>query len=81
MLMKGDDKKKSVSLIMSKMLGKPEVEEAPVEDGAEQDDSVGMEAAADELLQAIEMKSSKGIVQAIKSMIQMASSEPESPIE
>lgn len=78
MLMK-DDKKKSVSLIMGKLMGdKPEVSEAPTEDGVEQDDSVAVDTAAEELLAAIEAKSAKGIVQAIKSLIEMCS-EPSEP--
>lgn len=80
MLMK-DNKKDSVSLIMGKLMGgksgEMETKEAPTENGVEQNDSVGMEAAADELLQAIEQKSTKGIVQAIKSMIEMAAAEPD----
>jgi hypothetical protein len=78
MLMK-DDKKSAVSLIMNKLGSKQEnTEEAPTEDGSVQDDSVGMEAAAQELMTAIEQKSTKGIVEAIKSMIEMAqNSEPE----
>jgi hypothetical protein len=83
MLMK-DDKKNSVSLIMGKLMGdkkEGEVNEAPSEAGAVQDDSVGMETAAQELLQAIDQKSVKGIVDAIKSMIEMAEvSEPEEQI-
>lgn len=76
MLMK-DDKKKSVSLIMGKLMGdKPEVSEAPTKDGVEQDDSVALDTAAEELLSAIESKSPKGIVAAIKSMIEMCSNEP-----
>lgn len=80
-----DDKKKVTTLILSK-LGKPEekVEEAPSKDGVEQDSSMPLEACADELLQAVEQKSSKGIVEALKHMFQLLQEEqpeqqPEEP--
>ena len=70
-----DDKKKSVSLIMDKMMGP--AKEAPTEDGVEQDDSVAVDTAAEELISAIESKSPKAVVAAIKSLIELCQSEPE----
>ncbi|MEZ0208566.1 MAG: hypothetical protein ACAH17_00110 [Candidatus Paceibacterota bacterium] len=73
-----DDKKKSVSLIMGKLMDKkPEVEEAPTEDGIEQDDSIAVDTAAEELISAIESKSPKAVVSAIKSLMDLCQSEPE----
>jgi hypothetical protein len=77
MLMK-DDKKHSVSVIMGKLMGdkkEGEMEKAPTKEGVEQDDSVATDVAAEELLQAIEQKSPKGIVAAIKSLIELCSEE------
>lgn len=77
MLMK-DDKKKAVTLIMGKMLGKPEeTQEAPSKDGTEQDDSVAVDTAAEELISAIEAKSPKGVVMAIKSLMELCQQESE----
>lgn len=73
MLMK-PSKDKSVSLIMAKLGGKPA--EAPQKDGAEQDDSVASETAAQELLQAIKADSPKAVVQALKSLMEICESEP-----
>jgi hypothetical protein len=77
MLMK-DDKKKSVSLIMGKLMGQPE--QAPTTDGVEQDDSMAVDTAAEELISAIHAKSAKGVVQALKSLMEMMDddSQPES---
>lgn len=83
MLMK-DDKKKSVSLIMDKLMNKkPELTEAPMVDGAEQDDSVAVNTAAEELMSAIESKSPQAFVSAFKSLMELCQndSEPSEPIE
>ncbi len=70
------DKNKMAATIIAGM-GKKEDEEAPKsEEGGELDASPGLESAAEELLAAIESKSTKGIVEAIKSMIELAN-EPE----
>lgn len=69
-----DSKKQQVSLIMGKLLGKKDAEPSDTKDGVEQNDSIGMETAAEELLRAIEGKSSKGVIHAIKSMMDMAHS-------
>lgn len=71
-MLMGDNKKKMATIIVSK-LGKKEESEAPApqKGGVEQDDSVGMEACAEELLSAIESKSPKGIAAALKSAWEM----------
>ena len=77
MLMK-PEKKDAISVIMAK-LKKPKMEEAPAEEseegGAMEDDSVALETAAEELLSSIESKSAKGIVEALKSLIEMIDAE------
>lgn len=65
-----DDKKKSVSLIISK-IGKES--KAPEKDGELQDDSMPKEAAAEELLAAIESKSAKGVVEALSALMELCS--------
>jgi hypothetical protein len=73
-----DDKKKLASVIVSGMNKPEKVEEAPIENGAEQDDSIAKDTAAEELLSAIEQKSPKAIVAAIESLIELCQySEPE----
>ena len=69
MLLK-DDKKKMVTTIIGK-LGRPEMEKAPEKDGVEQDDSIGLESCADEIIQAVEEKSPKKLVEAMRSMMEM----------
>lgn len=71
-----DDKKKTVSLLVSK-LGKPQMEESPMKDGAEQDDSMPKDAAAEELIAAIESKSAKGVVEALESLMELCSPKSE----
>lgn len=72
MLMK-DDKKKSVALIMGKLTGsKPEA--APSMDGVEQDDSLAVDTAAEELAEALSSKSPKRIVEAFKSLLELCES-------
>lgn len=77
MLMK--DKKKDVALIISKM--KPEGEEmvdAPMsEDGGVVDNSIALESAAEELIQAVESKDASLVVAALKSLMEMAREEQE----
>lgn len=77
MLMK-DDPKKSVSIIMGKLMGKEtEPKEAPTQDGVEQDDSMAVDTAAEELMKAIEMKSPKAFVEAFKSLMELCHTEQE----
>jgi hypothetical protein len=75
MLLK-DDKKKMVTTIIGK-LGKSTMEETPMENGAEQDDSIGMDSCAEEIIKAIEEKNPKALVEAMKSMMEMMDAEPE----
>lgn len=70
-----DDKKKSVSLIMDKMMGSPKPVES--EDGAELDKSIPLDTAAEELISALESKSAKGVAAAFKSLMELCESEPE----
>lgn len=80
MLMK-NDKKGMAAIILSK-LGKKDESAAPApmsEDGsAQQDDSIAVDTAGEELIAAIKSGSAKGVVEAIKSIMELAeSSEPE----
>jgi hypothetical protein len=80
MLMK-DNKKNSVALIMNRLNSKsPSVEEKPQEDGVEQDASIGLHTAAEELMQAIESKSAPRVAEAFKALSEMCGSD-ESPAE
>lgn len=69
MLLK-DDKKKMVSSLVGKF-SKSQLEQAPQKDGAEQDDSIGLDSCAEEIIQAVEEKSPKKLVEALKSMLEM----------
>lgn len=70
MLMK-DNKKNMASLIVAGIKGP---KEAPMsQDGAEQDNSMAEDTAAEELLAAIEQKSPKGIVEAFKNLMECCS--------
>lgn len=75
-----DDKKKTVSVIMSKLNGKMEQPKMS-EDGTEQDDSMALKTAAEELLAAIESKQPMQVVEAFKSMMSMCESEDEPSVE
>jgi hypothetical protein len=75
MLMK--DGKKGLALLVASKMGKS-MEEAPKsEDGGEQDSSMGYKSAAEEILKAVESKDSSMLVEALKSFVDMCSSEPE----
>ncbi len=65
-MMMSDNKKKMASIIVSGM-DKPDMK-APEKDGAQQDDSVASESAAEELIAAIHSKSAKGVVEAYKNL-------------
>jgi uncharacterized protein (UPF0147 family) len=88
MLMK-DKAKSMVSLIVNKAKGpnhmdnlKPEMVESPeMKDGVQQDASVPQNAAAEELISAIEAKSPAGIVEAMKALMQILDSEEDSKEE
>jgi len=72
-MMMSDDKKKKAAMIIAefKSPSKPMKPEMPAED--ETDDSVGMDAAAEELMAAIEKKDVKALKVAFKSMMDMCS--------
>jgi hypothetical protein len=73
MLMK-DEKKKMASLIVAKALpGMPKDAES---NPPESDDSIAMKTAGEELLSAIEQKDASGLVEALKSLIDMLESQP-----
>lgn len=72
-----DDKKKRITTIIAK-IGKPS-EAAPTNEmGDEIDDSMPKEAAAEELLAAIESKSPKGIIEAFESLMELCERKEES---
>lgn len=70
------DKKKAVSVLIARMK-KPseEVSKAPEKDGVEQDSSMGLESAADEIMSAVESKNPKALVSALKSFMEMCDNE------
>ena len=80
MLMK-DNKKQLVSLIVNKAKGENHIDNlkpadtntsAPeMEDGVQQDSSVPEEIAAEELISALELKSPKAIVEALKALMEL----------
>lgn len=85
MLMK-DNKKSIATLIAKRAKGpshidnmQPEFKESPEKEGALQDNSVGLESAAEELLSAIESKSPKAVVEAFKALAEMC--EYDEPME
>lgn len=66
------DKKKMAALIIAKAGPKGEkIEEAPMKDGAEQDNSIAEESAAEDLMAAIEQKDAKQIVAAFKALMEI----------
>lgn len=76
MLMK-DNKKNRATIIISSMKskdGEDKMSRAPEHDGAEMESDEKL-IAADEILQAIEKKDSRMLLEALKSMIEMCSSE------
>jgi len=76
------DKKKSIASILVAKLGKPELSEKPMSEGAEQDDSIALKSAAEEIMSAIESKDSGMLVSALKSFYEMCdSAEDESESE
>jgi hypothetical protein len=80
MLMSSNKDKMAATIIAG--MGNKEDKQAPEQEGAEQDDSVGMESAAEELISAIESKSPKAVVAALKACMDMyEQSEPEEASE
>jgi len=68
-----DDKKKRATLIAAKLSGPME----PMENEVEQDNSIAEDSAAEELIAAIESKSPKAVVEAMKSLMELCSSSEE----
>lgn len=80
MLMKSD-KKKQVSVIMARLGKAPEQsEQSSSENGAEQDDSIAVHTAAEELIRALDSKNAAHVAEAFKSLCELCESE-ESPEE
>ena len=83
-MLMSDKKKSPATLIIAKMskAAKPEYEPAKTN---ERNDvvaaSIGYDAAAEEVLQAIESKNPKALVQAMKSFVDMCMSEAEDDSE
>lgn len=64
--MSDDKSKKMASLIVGNLDGS--TEPSPEKDGAQQDDSVASESAAEELISAIHSKSAKEVVDSMKNL-------------
>lgn len=79
MLMANKDQKKLSTVIYSSMndKGTEERQEAPVVDGALQDDSVAVDACAEDLMSALAVKDPKAVVAALKDLLYLLQ-EPES---
>jgi hypothetical protein len=58
--------------------GAEQHEQKPMENGAEQDDSIALHTAAEELMRALESKSAAHVVDAFKSLMELCDSEEES---
>ncbi len=67
-----DDKRKVAALIVRKVGERENMSEKPNRDGAEQDNSIAMQSAADEMIRAFEAKDSRMLVAALRSFIEMA---------
>ncbi len=83
MLLK-DNKKGLVTIIMKRMKspnmesGYESCEEAPMEDGAQQDNSDAMKAASESLISAVHAKDAVRLQSALRSLISMIEDESES---
>lgn len=79
------DKKKMAALIIAKAGPKgEEMKEAPQVDGAEQDNSIAEESAAEDVIAALESKDPKALVSAFKALMEICDngeSEPEKEME
>lgn len=74
-----DSKKKPASIIVASM-GKSAVKAPETADGAMKDSDMAMEAAGEELLAAIESKSPKAVMEALKAAYDLCESqEDEAP--
>lgn len=68
------DKKKGIASILVAKLGKPGLSEAPMSEGAEQDNDIALKSAAEEILSAVESKDASMLVSAMKSFYEMCDS-------
>lgn len=76
MLMK--DPKKSLALLVAKKMSSPDMENAPEnENGDEQDDSIGLKSAAEEILKAVKSDDPSALIEALKSFYEMCQSDEE----
>lgn len=71
-MMNGPDKKKGIAALI---LGKPKSEDVPE---VESDNSVGLRAAAEELIAAVHSKDASGVMSALKSFFAMSEESEES---
>lgn len=73
------DKKKMASLIIASAGPKGEkMEEAPQKDGAEQDNSIAEESAAEDVMAALESKDPKALVSAFKALMEICDMQEDS---
>lgn len=70
-----DSKKKASTMILGAMSPATSAKAAPSVDGAEQDSSIGLESAAEDILSAIDSKDAKALATAMQSMFEMCSDE------
>jgi len=80
MFMKDDSKKKIAALIIAKKNpeGESEMKNAPKDDkDNESSYDMGLDSAAEEIIQAVEAKDAKKIKEALKSFVSMCMSEEE----
>jgi hypothetical protein len=77
MIMNGDDKRSTASLILAKMKdGKSKTQEVkPTVGMGDDEDAQGMRAAAEDLLQAIQDKDPQGLMMALKAFLSLADSD------
>ena len=73
------DKKKMASLIIaSSGPKKDEMQESPQKDGAEQDNSIAEESAAEDVMAALESKDPKALVSAFKALMEICDMQEDS---
>jgi hypothetical protein len=78
MLMQPDKKKMASLIIASAGPKKDEIQEAPTKDGAEQDNSIAEQSAAEDVMAAIESKDPKALVSAFKALMEICDSQEDS---
>jgi len=73
-----DDKRKAAALIIKKIGNREVMGEKRNENGAESDNSIAIESAAQEIMLAVERKDTKMLVNALRSFIDMSEDMEES---